>query len=159
MLCSNMRMNTRHILIGFAAFAVTIGTPVLADDIYKWTDADGNVHYEDRPSDDYGVERLKLTSTRTSNSAVRDRAQAHQDSEAARREAKNIAADEARTAAEESEQREQQCASHRAKLQDLLQSSRLYRLDDKGERVYLDEVQTLESRQRAEELVKEYCDA
>lgn len=161
-LCSNMRMNTRHVFIGFAALAVTIAAPALADNIYKWTDADGNVHYEDRPSGDQGVERLTLTSTRTNNSVVQNRVQARQDSQAARQEAKNIAADEARTAEEEkaqAEQRKKQCANHRAKLQDLLQSSRLYRLDDKGERVYLDEVQSQESRQRAEELVTEYCEA
>ena len=164
-LCSNMRMNTRQILIGFAALAVTIvtmGTPALADEIYKWTDADGNVHYEDRPTGGSDVERLTLTTSRTNNSAVQSRVQARRDSETSRREARNVAADEERTAAEDkanAEQREKQCANHRAKLQDLLQSSRLYRLDDEGERVYLDEVQAAESRQRAEELVKESCDS
>lgn len=164
-LCFNMRMNNRQILIGFAALAVsiaTMGTPALADEIFKWTDADGNVHYEDRPLDGADVERLTLTTNRTNNSAVQSRVQARRDSEASRQEARNVAADEERTAAEEkahSEQREKQCTNHRAKLQDLLQSSRLYRLDDEGERVYLDEVQAAESRQRAEELVKESCDS
>ena len=93
-------MNTRQILIGFAALAVTIvtmGTPALADEIYKWTDADGNVHYEDRPTGGSDVERLTLTTSRTNNSAVQSRVQARRDSEASRREARNVAADEERT--------------------------------------------------------------
>jgi hypothetical protein len=38
-----------------------------------------------------------------------------------------------------------------------LQSRRLYRTDENGERVYLDEAQRQEARQKAEKQITEFC--
>ena len=44
-----------------------------ADNIYKWTDAEGNVHYGDRPSGAETEIRMNLTYNRTDNDAVEQR--------------------------------------------------------------------------------------
>jgi len=153
-------MNTRHVIIGFAALAITISTGAFADDIYKWTDKNGNVHYEDRPSGDPSEQRLQLSYNRTNAESVRGRVQHQQDAANTRREAREEADAAERTAADErvaAEQKLAQCELYRAKLKTMLESRRVYRENEAGERTYLDEAQRAEARTRAEELIKETC--
>ena len=46
---------------------------------------------------------------------------------------------------------------YRAKLKTMLESRRLYRENESGERVYLDDSARAEARQKAENLIKENC--
>jgi catalase len=57
----------------------------------------------------------------------------------------------------EMEQRAAKCQEHRARLESYLQSRRLYRENDAGEREYLDEEQVLEARRKVEEAIQENC--
>ena len=147
-------------MTGFAALAITISTGAFADDIYKWTDENGNVHYEDRPSGNPSEQRLQFSYNRTNAKSVQGRVQRQQDVANTRREARDEAEAAERTAAEEraaAEQKLAQCASYRAKLKTMLESRRVYRQDESGERAYLDEAQRAEARTKAEELIKETC--
>jgi len=153
-------MNTRHLIIGFAALAITISTGAFADDIYKWTDENGNVHYEDRPSGNPSEQRLQFSYNRTNAKSVQGRVQRQQDVANTRREARDEADAAERTAADEraaAEQKLAQCDSYRAKLKTMLESRRVYRENEAGERAYLDEAQRAEARTKAEELIKETC--
>jgi len=153
-------MNTRQIISGIAALAIMISSAALADDIYKWTDADGNVHYEDRPSGDPSEQRLQFSYNRTNASAVQNRVQSQRDVATTRREAREEAEADKQTAAENraaAEQKLAQCHSYRAKLKTMLESRRVYREDEAGERSYLDDAQRAEARTKAEELIKETC--
>jgi len=153
-------MNIRHLLIGSAALAMTVSASVFADDIYKWTDANGNAHYEDRPSGEPSEERLQFSYNRTNSSAVDQRMQAQRDAGTARREAKEEAKSEQRTATESraaAEEKQVKCQSYRAKLKTMLESRRVYREDESGERTYLGETARAEARTKAEELIKETC--
>ena len=42
-------MKTRHLMAGLTALALTVSGAAFADNIYKWTDDEGNVHYGDAP--------------------------------------------------------------------------------------------------------------
>ena len=153
-------MNTRHLITGLAALAITISTGAVADDIYKWTDENGNVHYEDRPSGDPSEQRLQFSYNRTNAKAVQGRVQSQQDAANTRREAREEADAAERTAADErvaAEQKLAQCESYRAKLKTMLESRRVYRENEAGERTYLDEAQRAEARTKAEELIKKTC--
>ena len=153
-------MNIRHLMIGSAALAMTVSTAVFADDIYKWTDADGNVYYEDRPSGAPTEERLQFSYNRTNATAVHKRVQTQRDASATRQVAKEDAAAEQRTAAENraaAEEKQAKCQTYRAKLKTMLESRRVYREDEAGERAYLDETERAEARSKAEELIKETC--
>jgi len=153
-------MKARRFLIGFAALAITVGGGAMANEIYKWTDADGNIHYGDRPSDTQNEELMAMSYRRTDPSVVQQEIQKQADSITARQEARTAAAEEAKTAeakAAEAAENQKKCESYRARLQTFIQSRRLYRQDENGERVYLDEQQTQDARRRVEELIAENC--
>ena len=153
-------MTGKRYLIGLAVLAMTLGSASMASEIYKWTDAEGNVHYEDRPTGSATEQRLKLSYSRTNVEAVQQRISSRVESQEARREAKAAAAEEeqsATAAAAEAAEKRKKCESYRARLQTFVQSRRLYRENDNGEREYLDDKQTQEARQRVEELIAENC--
>ncbi len=140
-------------------FVVSASGIAFANDIYKWTDENGNVHYEDRPAGDTTVNRVAISSSPTNPSKVQARAQsryASKDSaqDSASREPQGPTEEE--LAAQAAEKR-QKCDTYRARLQKFVRSRRLYREDENGERVYLDEKQTLATRERVENQVQEYC--
>jgi hypothetical protein len=147
-------------MTGFAMLAIAVSTAAYADEIYKWTDEEGNVHYEDRPSGAASEERLQFSYNRTDNSAVQARVQTQRDATSNRRQARQDAAGERQTAEESraaAEEKQAQCKSYRAQLKTMLESPRVYREDDSGERNYLDEAAKAEARSKAEELIKETC--
>ncbi len=153
-------MSKNQLKICLAALALSVSGAVVAEEIYKWTDAEGNVHYEDRPSGNATEERLQVTYNRTNKAAVDSRVQKRVDYQAAREEARSeaqkakLAADEERAAAEA---KAAKCTDYRAKMKTMLEARRVYREDENGERVYLDDAARAEARQKAEEQIKEYC--
>ena len=140
-------------------FVVSASGIAFANDIYKWTDEDGNVHYGDRPTGDASEQRLAISSSPTDPSKVQARVQARH---TAREAAEEAAASEPEGPTEEellaqAEERRQKCDTFRARLQKFVTSRRLYKQDDNGERVYLDEEETQAARERVENQVQEYC--
>ncbi len=155
-------MKTRHLMVWLLASALTASGGAFADSIYKWTDADGNIHYEDRPSGAATEVRMNLTYSRTDDDAVEQRIEARLDKQTAKREAAVVAAEEAKSADEkraEADVQQKQCDSYRDTLETQMQARRLYREDENGERVYLDDSARLEARQRTEDFVQEFCDS
>lgn len=133
---------------------------VLSGEIYKWTDDDGSVHYEDRPLGDQ-VERVDIISRSTNNSSVQASIDARREREDLRAEARSKRSEDSKTAAEDqmaSEQRATKCQESRARMESYLQARRLYNQDDAGERVYLDEDQVMKARAKAQEQIQKYCD-
>ena len=153
-------MKGKRIVLSFAVMAMTVTGGAAANEIYKWTDAEGNVYYEDRPTGAETEERLDMTYRATNNSAVQKRTQNRVDAQTAHREAQSVAAaaqQEADDNAAADQARQDKCDRSRARLESYLQSRRLYRTDATGERVYLDEAQKQEARQKAEEQISEFC--
>lgn len=153
-------MKIQTFLTGFAALAITVSSAVYADEIYKWTDEDGNVHYEDRPSGEPSEQRLQFSYNRTDSTTVDERVKAQREVENTRREARADKDAEDQTIAEEraaAEKKLEQCQQYRASLKVMLESRRVYREDEAGERTYLDDTARAEARTKAEELIKETC--
>ena len=153
-------MNNKKMLVLFAAFAVSFGGTAMANEIYKWVDEQGNVHYGDRPTAKNDAEVVALTYRRTDSGSVQKRVATQGEAEAAREEKRAARAEEkqaAEAAAAEAEAKQQRCETYRARLETFVQSRRLYREDGQGERVYLDETETNAARQRVEELIAENC--
>lgn len=153
-------MNTKRFLIAFAALAMTVSTSLLADDIYRWTDDEGGVHYEDRPSGEPTEERLLFSYNRTNSTAVQKRVQTRRDATNARRDARadvdeeKLAADDEQASADA---KLAECQSYRAKLKTMLEARRLYNTNDAGEREYLDDAARAQARIKAEQLIKKTC--
>lgn len=150
----------RKNVIAFLIMVVVSASGIaFANDIYKWTDADGNVHYGDRPTGDATEERLAISSGPTNPSKVQAPVQSRNATraafeEAAASEPQGPTEDELRALAAE---KKQKCDTYKARLQKFVQSRRLYKEDKDGERVYLDEEQTQAARERVENQVQEYC--
>jgi len=156
----NGPMNIRRLMTGFAAVTLTISSGVYADQIYKWTDADGNVHYEDRPSGNPSEERLQFSYNRTNGAAVEKRVQNQRDAYATRQQARDEAREEERSAAESraaAEEKLAKCEEYRGKLKTMLEARRVYRENESGEREYLDDEARAEARKKAEKLIEDTC--
>ena len=161
-------MNIRKLLVTIVTASAMIATPAFAAEIYKYTDEDGNVHYGDRPSGEPAEETVYVASKRTDNAVVQrnfnDRyapkpetapqqqaapAQPEEEAEQKLTRAEKIAA---------RQEREQNCQKNRDRMSTLLNSRRLYREDENGERVYLDDADRQEARDKVQELIEQYCD-
>jgi hypothetical protein len=140
------------------ALALTVPAAVLASDIYKWTDADGVIHFGDRPSSDAAVQIVHISSDPTNRAEVQARVRARRDAgaDAAKQAARNEGLTEEEIEAQERE-RAEKCTMYKERLQAFLTSRRLYREDENGERVYLDEQETIAARAKVQEQVQEYC--
>lgn len=150
----------RHLLV-FSVAALLASGLAVGSEIYKWTDEEGNVHYVDRPTGQPDEQRMDIFSSRTDNAAVQARLQARREARATAEQVASEAPPEMSKEEIRAEQRERQqkCEMYRARLEQYLRSQRLYKEDESGERVYLDEEQTLAARNRVEEQIKEYCGA
>ena len=153
-------MNIRHLKTCIAAFALALSFSAVGDEIYKWTDAEGNVHYEDRPSGNASEQTMQVTYNRTNNTVVKSRVQNRRDYEKAREDTRAEAKKAQLTAAEErkvAEERAAQCKDYRQKMKTMLEAPRVYRENENGERAYLDDAARVDARQKAEDLIKEAC--
>ena len=147
---------TATLVTGALLCAVSAG----AGEIYKYTDADGNVHYGDRPTGDPTEERLAIVSRGTDPAAVQARIDARQERDATRQEARTARAEAAEAEAEErsvAAERAARCEENRVRLQTYTDSRRLYREDENGERVYLDDDAREEAMQQVRDQIDEYC--
>lgn len=140
------------------AVAAVLSAPAMSSEIYRWTDKEGNVHYGDVPTE--GSQRMAIQSRPTDPARVSAIRQASAEARAKRVEEAEAAAAEgpspeevAAAAAEKAEK----CTEYRARLEKMLYSRRLYRQDENGERVYLNEDEMLEARERVQNQVEEYC--
>ena len=148
----------RKTMIMFTTAALMFSGAALSGEIYKWTDEDGNVHYEDRPTGEE-VELVAFT-TSTDSSAVRASIDTRRANESARADQRSKRDEDAQEAAEAqlaADQRIRQCEESRARMETYLTSRRLYKQGDDGERVYLDDAQIMDARSEAQEDIQKYC--
>lgn len=153
-----MRPNLQALMV--AAVAITLSAAALASDVYKYIDANGQVNYVDRPSGDPSEQRLNIVSKPTNRSAVQARVQARLDTKNAAWKAAGNAPEQStpEEARSEREKRQQNCKMYRDRLVQYVQSRRLYREDEQGKRVYLNDQELRAARERVEQQVQEHCD-
>ncbi len=152
-------MKRYRLALTVSVAALLMGGTTVASEIYKWTDDDGNAHYEDRPIASAEFERLDIVSRNTDNSAIQSRQRADREAKAAARQVaaeapKEMSRQEVRA---EQEKRQQQCQVYRDRLEQFSRSQRLFEEGDDGERRYLDEVQTLAAHNRVQQQIDKYC--
>ena len=152
-------MIRKYLITCLVMFVVSASGIAFANDIYKWTDADGNIQYGDRPTGDATEERMEIASRATNPVKVQARAESRYATKepakaAGTAEPQGPSEDELKAQAAE---RKQKCDTYKARLQKFVQSRRLYKQDENGERVYLDEDQAQAARERVENQVQEYC--
>jgi len=149
----------KQLIAAAATMTLVASGAAFAGDIYKWVDDEGNVHYEDKPVGAQS-ERMAIDSRRTDTARVAAQVQASTAARAQAREAKAAAAAEGPSEEDlqaQAADRRQKCEQSRANMQRLITSRRIYREDDNGERVYLDEAEMQATRERVENEISEFC--
>ena len=136
--------------------ALIIWSAVASAVVYKWSDADGKVHYGDRPPDGVKaevVEGLGLTVRYSAPSAAPSAARASAPTATVAKDKPiDPAAIDAATA-----QREQQCSTARARLKQLTEGRHLYKPGPNGDREYLTSDQIDAERLDAKKEVDTVC--
>lgn len=149
----------RHLLL------LTLGLSLLTTasaEIYKYIDEHGQVQYTDKPPLLPKEAPIKKQTQPSDNAALADRvaadlkardATAKAQAAAKQAETEKKRADEL-TAADKADR----CVQARGKYENLTTSHRVYSLNDKGERVYLDDKQIEQSIAAAKEQMDNWCD-
>jgi len=150
----------RYLAIAVALMlAVTAASTAVAGDIFKWTDEDGDVHFSDVPVS-AEAKKVAIQSRPTNPAHVQAMVQSRTDA-AAKAAEEQAAATPTGPSPEElqaqADARAEKCSTSRAQLQKYVTSRRLYRQDENGERVYLDEDEMQAARERVENQVQDYC--
>lgn len=149
----------KQMIAAAATVTLALTGAAAASDIYRWVDADGNVHYGDKPVGAQS-ERLAIESKPTDQARVAAQAQARVEARAQKREAEAAAAAAGPSEEEQqaqAEERRKACEQSRANMQRMVTSRRLYREGENGEREYLNEAEMQATRQRVEKEINEYC--
>jgi len=125
-------------------------------DVYRWTDAEGNVHYSDRPLADR-AKATGITSKTTDDSRIIAAKQAKIENQQIQNEQAQTAQAAATKKAEEDERYAENCRRAKASLASLQTSRRMYESSDDGNRRYLDQTEINERRSQAQANVSEWC--
>lgn len=128
--------------------AVSSAEMTFAGDIYKWTDEDGNIHYGDHPTPEVSKEPLAIGPLLTNTSKIQANAAAIEP-----------VGDTLEELPAQPLDREEKCATNKARLKRLLTSRHLYGKDENGVSVYLDEDEIFAERERVQNQVMEYCNS
>ncbi|MFC4257896.1 DUF4124 domain-containing protein [Marinobacter lacisalsi] len=135
-------------------------TPMTLAGTYRWVDENGQTHFGDRPPADAASDEVNLDPTPAgSDAAARERQQRMNDfleqSEKERAERNEAKAREEAMA----EKREARCEALRGRLKYLDSVSRIYRINNEGERVYVDEEENERIRREFRARVREECNS
>ncbi len=153
-------MNSKQVLLTMIAASTLCASTALASEIYRYTDENGIASYVDRPTGDPTERRLNVSSLDTDDAAVQARVQTSHDAATAKAERAAEEGDEEMTRGEKraaAAANQQQCDGYRAQLESFVTARALFREDASGERVYLNDEESQEARDRMQALIDENC--
>lgn len=138
-----------------------IAVSVTQADVYRFVDSKGQVQYTDRPETLPAELLAKMKSQRTDNAALADRVAADlkaRDAAAKAQEATTKAnADKQKAAELTATDKANRCTQARGRYESVTTTDRVYSLDAKGERVYMDDQQLEKARAAAKEQMDTWC--
>lgn len=126
--------------------------------VYKWTDAQGRVHYSDTPPPRQEAQRVQTGRTNEAEAAAARRSLADKLSESELRR-KKAQEDEDKRKAEEEKQRAraENCAKAREQLTLLQQNARISRVDSQGQFYLMGDAERAAAIQAAQKRADEFC--
>ncbi|MGZ5080768.1 MAG: DUF4124 domain-containing protein [Usitatibacter sp.] len=125
-----------------------------AQSIYKWVDEKGVTHFSESPPPDGKATKVEVKPTGTEKPRVDNWKE--RELESRQRRVQKEGAEEENLRKQESE-RTQRCSHAREALDTVKNSRRIYRLDDKGERVYMEDKDRPEAIEKWSREVERYC--
>jgi len=132
--------------------------PVSAE-VYKWTDAQGRVHYGDR-APDQDVKPMDIDPHSNSSSGVADDAQRQENTRRLLRafeEENRIKQEQQRQQQAQASKRKKRCAEARDRRSRYRDARALYDFDKQGKRYFLSEAQRRQAEARAAHDVEQWC--
>ena len=127
-----------------------------AQQMYKWKDEKGVTHFSENPPPDGAkgekIEVKPIQADRPYNDPWKQK-----ESEAKERRAKQGVADE-QAKRQEASQRASRCRQAQKTIDTMTNSSRVYKLNDKGERVWMEDSEKAAELADAKREVDKYCD-
>ena len=131
--------------------------PALAE-VYKWTDADGRVHFGDRPPHGKAATvRLPTTATDTPAATPEERLEQQRRLLRAYDEERRQKRDARAQAQRDAEERQRRCAQARDDLRNREYASGLYRLGPDGQREFLSDAERAGAVAEARAAVQQWC--
>lgn len=162
---------TNGLLLAMIGGAWLVSAPAGAQ-TYKWTDADGKIHYSDRPPPANAKEPVTIKPRKSSApattasppasdkgaTAAKPRTYVEQEAEFKKRQvetAEREAADKKKAA--EAAEKKQNCEQARAQLKNLQSGERITRSNAQGEREYMTDAQIAQEIERGKKTVDGWC--
>jgi hypothetical protein len=145
-----------------AAFALSlIAVSASQADVYRFVDSKGQVQYTDRPETLPAELLAKIKSQRTDNSVLADRVaadlRARDTAAQAQAAASKNATDKTKADQATAADKANRCAQARNQYASVTSTGRVFTVDDKGERTYLDDSQLEKTRASAKEQMDTWC--
>ncbi|MCS3902955.1 molecular chaperone DnaK (HSP70) [Methylohalomonas lacus] len=136
-----------------------LNTPVLATNMYKWTDEEGNVHYTQNPppEDAQGVRMDPPADVDTEQ--AREELQRKQEKLEAMEQQREQAREEAEKEQERAALYEKNCRLARERLQRLENSGMVRAIDEDGNMSRIGPEEQAERINEVKEKVKKYCES
>ena len=141
--------------------------PALAAETYKWTDADGKVHYSDQPPPPNVKEPVTVKPRKQSAPAAATEKGAptpnaktyvEQEAEFKKRQVETAEREAAeKKKADEAAEKKQNCETARAQLRILQSGDRITRTDAQGEREYMSDAQIGQEIEHAKKAEASLC--
>lgn len=169
-----MTQRRTHIAVLVLAAGVSLTMPAAAE-TYKWTDAEGKVHYSDQPPPSNVKNPITVTPRKKSSRSgppgegqagsgdarpAPAAAKTTQELDAEFRQRRVEAAEKEaaqKKAEQEAENQKKNCAQARANVARLKAGGRIARTNDQGETEYLDDAQIAQELARASEIADSWC--
>lgn len=146
----------------FIFLTVQMFNSAMAAPVYKWVDVDGQVHYGSKPNDKNAKE-IKIKNKHINSGSSSKPLNAEERANKLKRfvnslDAENkLKADEKRKKKEQEDKNIARCNASRDQLRRYENSSSLYDLDEKGNRILLNKKQYEQAMRQARARVQKWC--
>ena len=132
--------------------------PLASAQMYKYIDKDGKTVYTDQPPVNIDTKTLNIQTGTTSVSPAAPKSAVERDKELQKgRDEVRDRAKKADELAKQAEAREQACNAARSTYQTYADGGRIYKYDEKGERIVLGDEQIDAERERSKKEMDEAC--
>lgn len=149
-------MTTRLRWSAVGATLALLAGSATAEGVYKWVDAEGRTHFGSRPPPGQRTEQLNRQ-VGPSDAAPVQGTRSWQEQLDLSNQRRQQARDKEQAATRQEQEDRQRCLAARSVLDSLERGGARYRINDQGEREYLDDAQRQAARELAGQRVATYC--
>ena len=162
-------MKSLHLLLVLVVFSLT--ATLSHAEIYKWKDKNGAIRYSDTPPPS-NIKQEALSGKKTVQATGKEPLTAvaaptkevpkesmNKEDEAAKQRQRNAEAEKRNKQEKEAEakRKAENCKAARANFETYKQGGRVYKMNEKGEREYLDDKELTEGKAKAQSEIDENC--